>query len=52
MKIMVINDHPVLRGGIAALFKHAVAGALVEQSGSLEEALHLVERHHDIDRAA
>lgn len=49
MKLLIVDDHPVLREGLAALLAHAAPDTIVLQAGSAREALGLVEAHADID---
>jgi len=49
MKILIIDDHPVYRDGLASLVLQLFADANVEQSGDARTALALLERHEDTD---
>lgn len=49
MKLLIVDDHPVLREGLAALLAHAAPDTVVLQAGSAREALGLVEVHADLD---
>lgn len=49
MKLLIVDDHPVLREGLAALLAHAAPDTIVLQAGSAREALGLVEVHADLD---
>lgn len=49
MKILIVDDHPVLRTGIAALLDQARNGTITLQAGTVPEALALVETHDDLD---
>ncbi|MFP3245695.1 MAG: response regulator, partial [Paraburkholderia sp.] len=49
MKILVIDDHPVLREGIAALLLQDGADTIVLQAGSGAEAIGLINEHDDLD---
>lgn len=51
MKILIVDDHPVLRQGFAALLRHAAEGTWVLQAGSVAEALALIVANDDIDVA-
>ncbi len=49
MKILVVDDHAMVRQGIAALLVQAHAGAQVLQAHDSQGALALAARHHDLD---
>jgi two-component system, NarL family, nitrate/nitrite response regulator NarL len=49
MKIIIIDDHPVLRGGLSALLQQIEKDVVVLQAGSAEEGLALVAQHPDLD---
>jgi two-component system nitrate/nitrite response regulator NarL len=49
MKLLIVDDHPVLREGIAALLRQAGPGAEVLQARDASEGLALVEVHADLD---
>lgn len=49
MKLLIVDDHPVLREGLAALLVHAAPDTVVLQASSAREALGLVEVHADLD---
>jgi two-component system nitrate/nitrite response regulator NarL len=49
MKLLIVDDHPVLREGIAALLRQAGPGAEVLQARDAAEGLALVEAHADLD---
>ena len=49
MKLLIVDDHPVLREGIAALLRQAGPGAEVLQARDAAEGLALVEEHADLD---
>ena len=49
MKLLVIDDHPVLRDGLTALLKQSGPGTEVFQASSADEGLKLVEQHNDFD---
>lgn len=49
MKLLIVDDHPVLRAGLVALLGHVGPGAIVLEAGSAQEALDLVEQHADLD---
>lgn len=45
MKVMVVDDHPLMRVGIAAIINARPDMTVVAQAGTGEEALKLFERH-------
>ncbi|MFM0597853.1 MULTISPECIES: response regulator [Paraburkholderia] len=49
MKILVIDDHPVLRDGISALLVQDDADIAVLQAGSGAEAMEIINAHDDLD---
>lgn len=49
MKLMIIDDHPVMREGLVALLQQAAQPIEVVQAASGVEGLALVERHDDLD---
>jgi two-component system nitrate/nitrite response regulator NarL len=49
MKILIVDDHPVVRDGISALLLQDASDTVVLQAGSGTEALMLVKKHADID---
>ena len=49
MKILIVDDHPVFREGIVALFKHTVVDGVVLQAASIPEALQVVSESPDLD---
>ncbi len=49
MKLLVIDDHPVMREGLAALLRQAGPGTEVFQAGSASEGLHLTDLHGDFE---
>ena len=49
MKLMIVDDHPVFRQGIVALFTHSVEGCVVLQAENAMQALELMRSHSDID---
>ncbi len=51
MKLLIVDDHPVFRRGMAALLQEATAPATVLQAANSEEALRMVEAHADLDAA-
>src|ERR1700749_4336640 len=49
MKLLIVDDHPVLREGPAALLKQAGPDAEVLQARDAAEGLALIEAHADLD---
>ena len=49
MKLLVVDDHPVLRGGLSALLLQLEADAIVLQAGNAEEGLAIVAQNPDLD---
>jgi two-component system, NarL family, nitrate/nitrite response regulator NarL len=49
MKLLVIDDHPVLREGLSALLKQARPETAVLQASSVTEGLDAASRHADLD---
>jgi two-component system nitrate/nitrite response regulator NarL len=49
MKIIIVDDHPVLRGGLCALLLQIETDVAVLQAGSAEEGLALVAQNPDLD---
>ena len=49
MKLLVIDDHPVMREGLAALLRQAGPDTHVVQAGSAGEGLQLTEQHDDFE---
>ncbi|NIE82330.1 MULTISPECIES: response regulator transcription factor [unclassified Burkholderia] len=49
MKILIVDDHPVMRDGVEALLRRHDAALAVIQAGSAEEAMHLLDQHADLD---
>jgi two-component system nitrate/nitrite response regulator NarL len=49
MKLLVVDDHPVLRGGLSALLQQMESDVVVLQAGSAEEGLALVAETADLD---
>jgi two-component system, NarL family, nitrate/nitrite response regulator NarL len=49
MKLLVVDDHPVLRGGLSALLLQLEAEAVVLQAGTAEEGLAIVAQNPDLD---
>jgi two-component system, NarL family, nitrate/nitrite response regulator NarL len=49
MKLLVVDDHPVLRGGMCALLLQFEKDVVVLQAGDAEQGLGLVIEHADLD---
>lgn len=49
MKILIVDDHPVLRAGLVALLGQAWTGSIVLQAGTAAAAFRQIENHPDID---
>jgi two-component system nitrate/nitrite response regulator NarL len=49
MKLLIVDDHAILREGLAALLQQFEQGALVLQASDATEGLCLVEAHPDLD---
>ena len=49
MKLLIVDDHPVLREGLTALLRQAGPDTIILQAGDVPEALRLVEEHADLD---
>jgi DNA-binding NarL/FixJ family response regulator len=49
MKLLIIDDHPVMREGLAALLRQAADVVEVFQAGTSDEGLALAERQGDLD---
>jgi two-component system, NarL family, nitrate/nitrite response regulator NarL len=49
MKILVIDDHPVVRHGIVTILKSIGPDTIVLEAESAESALNLVKAHMDLD---
>jgi two-component system nitrate/nitrite response regulator NarL len=49
MKLLIVDDHPVLREGLAALLRQAGSDTSVVQAESAPVALSLLDRHPDLD---
>jgi len=49
MKLLVVDDHPVLRGGLCALLLQIEKDVAVLQASDAEEGLGLVAHHDDLD---
>jgi len=51
MKLIVVDDHPVLRGGLCALLLQLGEGTEVLQASDAADALKLIAQHADLDIA-
>lgn len=49
MKLLVVDDHPVLREGLVALLRQLGPDAVVLQAGDAHTALRVVEEQRDLD---
>jgi two-component system, NarL family, nitrate/nitrite response regulator NarL len=49
MKVLIVDDHPVLREGLAALLRQSGPDTSVLQAGDVAEALAFVAQHVDLD---
>jgi two-component system, NarL family, nitrate/nitrite response regulator NarL len=49
MKLLVVDDHPVLRGGLSALLLQMESDVVVLQAGSADEGLALAAETSDLD---
>ena len=49
MKILLIDDHPLFREGVALLLKPLVDGLETWEAGSCEEAFELLARRGSVD---
>jgi two-component system, NarL family, nitrate/nitrite response regulator NarL len=49
MKLLVVDDHPVFRDGLAALLKQAAEHTVVLQAPECASALQLAAEHEDLD---
>ncbi|RKP47626.1 response regulator [Trinickia fusca] len=48
MKLLVVDDHPALRAGLAALLSQVEVGTVVLEAGDGAEALRIAESHADL----
>lgn len=51
MKFLVVDDHPAVRSGLAAVLKPFAAEVIVLEAGDQAEALHHVASHPDVQAA-
>jgi DNA-binding NarL/FixJ family response regulator len=49
MKLLIVDDHPVLREGLAALLRQTGPGTSIVQAESAPMALGLLDQHPDLD---
>lgn len=49
MKLLIVDDHPIVREGIAAVLARAGPDTVVLQARDASEALRLVDAHADLD---
>jgi DNA-binding NarL/FixJ family response regulator len=49
MKILIVDDHPVLRAGLAALLGQARPGSIIVEAGNAAEAFKRIDLHPDLD---
>jgi two-component system nitrate/nitrite response regulator NarL len=49
MKLLVVDDHPVFRDGLAALLRQAAAKTVVLQASNTEEGVTLAGQHPELD---
>lgn len=49
MKFLIVDDHPVLREGIAALLRRAGPDVAILEAGTVADALPLAQAHDDLD---
>ena len=49
MKVLVVDDHPVVRDGLATLLRQLGPDTVVLEAGDTAEALALVAQHDDLD---
>src|ERR1700741_2634107 len=45
VKLLIVDDHPLFRDGLAALLRDAAAGTIVTQAATTEEALNLADEN-------
>ena len=49
MKFLIVDDHPVLREGLAALLRQVFAPSTIIAASDVDEAFAAIEAHDDID---
>lgn len=49
MKVLVIDDHPVIRAGLAALLGQLEPETIVLQAGDAEQAMAIADQHPDLE---
>ncbi|WP_321793123.1 response regulator transcription factor [Burkholderia pyrrocinia] len=49
MKILIVDDHAILRDGVEMLLRQGDAGMVVVQASSADDAVSLLDRHVDLD---
>jgi two-component system nitrate/nitrite response regulator NarL len=49
MKLLVVDDHPIVRDGLVALVGQLQSDTIVLQAGDAQQALSLVSAHADLD---
>lgn len=49
MKILIVDDHPVLRDGVAKLLQLGGDDTVVVQASSADEAMRMLDQHIDLD---
>jgi two-component system, NarL family, nitrate/nitrite response regulator NarL len=49
MKLLVVDDHPIVRDGLTALLAHVGPGTTVMQARDADEGLFMIDRHTDLD---
>lgn len=49
MKLLVVDDHPVFRDGLAALLRQAAPNTSVLQASNTEEGVHIAESAEELD---
>jgi two-component system nitrate/nitrite response regulator NarL len=49
MKILVVDDHPIMREGLSALLRQEGPQTIIVQASNAAEALAAVERHEDLN---
>ncbi|RQS16617.1 response regulator transcription factor [Burkholderia sp. Bp8998] len=49
MKILIVDDHPILRDGVAALLRQDDEGVTVAQAGNADDAMRMLDQCADFD---